>query len=608
MLRKILILTFGFLAGILCTTSFTYAAPTAQNFTNIQPFTTDTYNNGTASLEWLNTYTKNLFSVSGTTTNLALLGVLSCNTNAALTTNSSGSIICGAISTGSTFGTTSLSALYPVIYNNITAQFSLAFGTTTSNTFLTQQTFNNTFTSNSSSTNSTTTNMSLLGVPSCNTNSALVTDSQGNITCGLINGGAGSTFGTTSISALYPILYNNATAQFSLAFGTTTVNNFSTQQTFNGGIITNNSTTTNATTSVFSVTNNAIINNLTTTGTTTFNNGFISLGSSTINGDLIITGNSTTTNATTTSLFVSNLATINNLLVNGGATTSSLFVTSSTTIGGAFNAGNTTIGGTFNVSNLSTFNGGFISNSSSTIKGDLIITGNSTTTNATTTSFFATNARFTNGSTTNFTVSSLGGNPGGCVIVNAAGTLSTQACATGSLTSYDAFTHPASGQSATTSILITTGGLIVNAASSTIQGNLLISNNLGIGTTSPVSQVSIATGTLLVSEYVISPTSTTQTVNWNNSTQQLYRMGSANTTFTFTGYSVGQTLRLVVCNPPTVTAGTITWPLTVRWAEALIPSNTTQSNRCDLYSFIDTQGTSTTAKADTIFGAITTGF
>ncbi len=36
------------------------AAPTAQNFTNIQPFITDTYDNGTSTLEWFHVYTKTL--------------------------------------------------------------------------------------------------------------------------------------------------------------------------------------------------------------------------------------------------------------------------------------------------------------------------------------------------------------------------------------------------------------------------------------------------------------------------------------------------------------------------------------------------------------------
>lgn len=60
-------------------------------------------------------------------------------------------------------------------------------------------------------------------------------------------GGGSSTFGTTSISALYPIIYTISTslAQLSTAFSTTTTNIFSGLNTFNGGIIAGNATTTN---------------------------------------------------------------------------------------------------------------------------------------------------------------------------------------------------------------------------------------------------------------------------------------------------------------------------------------------------------------------------
>lgn len=58
---------YPYIIGALAMISITaFAAPTAQNFTNIQPFITNTYNNGASSLYWLNTYTKNLFL--GTTT------------------------------------------------------------------------------------------------------------------------------------------------------------------------------------------------------------------------------------------------------------------------------------------------------------------------------------------------------------------------------------------------------------------------------------------------------------------------------------------------------------------------------------------------------------
>lgn len=69
MFRKLIIFVLGLILG---TTAIAYAAPTAQNFNNIQPFTTNTYNNGVPTLQWLNFYTKN-----ASTTNLQVLSAAS---------------------------------------------------------------------------------------------------------------------------------------------------------------------------------------------------------------------------------------------------------------------------------------------------------------------------------------------------------------------------------------------------------------------------------------------------------------------------------------------------------------------------------------------------
>ena len=110
-----------------------------------------------------------------------------------------------------------------------------------------------------------------------------------------------------------------------------------------------------------------------------------------------------------------------------------------------------------------------------------------------------------------------------------------------------------------------------------------------------------------MSEFKPAATSTSQTINWNNGTQQLFQMNTAGVTFTFVGYGVGQTLRLIVCNGGG-TAGTITWPSIIRWPAGTTPSQTTTAQKCDVWSFLDTQATSTSAKADTILGAQTASF
>lgn len=67
MFKKILYFTWGIVIGITAMAGIAVAAPVAQNFTNIQPFVTDQYDNGTSTLEWLQFFTKN-----ASTTNLSV--------------------------------------------------------------------------------------------------------------------------------------------------------------------------------------------------------------------------------------------------------------------------------------------------------------------------------------------------------------------------------------------------------------------------------------------------------------------------------------------------------------------------------------------------------
>ncbi len=90
-MSKILSAIVGLIIG---TIGIAYAAPTVQNFSNIQPFTNDTYNNGTTTLEWLSTFTKNITigSAAGTPgcATFDILGVLG-NTHVACGSGSGGS-------------------------------------------------------------------------------------------------------------------------------------------------------------------------------------------------------------------------------------------------------------------------------------------------------------------------------------------------------------------------------------------------------------------------------------------------------------------------------------------------------------------------------------
>jgi hypothetical protein len=150
----------------------------------------------------------------------------------------------------------SLSGTYPIQYNSSTGVFSLAFGTTTANTWSALQTFSAGFLASASSTinggltvvgTATSTNVAITAV----TSTLLKTNSLGQITAAVL----GTDY--QNFGYLFP---SNATT---------------TQIAFNGGLTTA---------------------------------GFLSTASSTINSNLIITGNSTTTNATTSALAVSNIA------------------------------------------------------------------------------------------------------------------------------------------------------------------------------------------------------------------------------------------------------------------------------------------------------------
>lgn len=193
--------------------------------------------------------------------------------------------------------------------------------------------------------------------------------------------------------------------------------------------------------------------------------------------------------------------------------------------------------------------------------------------------------------------------------------------------------------SATTTLLQLTNGLTASSTSHMSQvdfttattPNIKLSNGVGNIFNFRILQdgsLSIATSTLLgdatsttpvltltkngqLSTGELAPATTTSVlIDWNTTPNQvLIQIGTSATTIGFNNASTtGMTKRILVCNP-NATAGALTWAATnILWPGSLAPTQTTTANKCDTYSFLVTQATSTAPTTQKIFGALTAGY
>ncbi|MDO8569905.1 MAG: hypothetical protein Q7R89_04010, partial [bacterium] len=237
--------------------------------------------------------------------------------------------------------------------------------------------------------------------------------------------------------------------------------------------------------------NSINLSNITDGGT--FTNASIS--NSTFSGSLVSAGSLSFTNATGISATTTNLFSTNATFTNLSGVTLGLTDFSFTSATGTSATTTNLFSSIFSGNSLSI---GGSATSTINSSGDLLVVGsttlqnftfiNATGTSATTTNFFATTASSTNlfgtsGNLSTLTINSSASIPAlsnltsnGFVKTSGSnGTLSIDT--TTYLSSYDAWTHPAYGGSATTSLLTLSGGFLNTAASSTIVGNLLITGN-----------------------------------------------------------------------------------------------------------------------------------
>lgn len=135
--------------------------------------------------------------------------------------------------------------------------------------------------------------------------------------------------------------------------------------------------------------------------------------------------------------------------------------------------------------------------------------------------------------------------------------------------------------------------------------------SIGIATSTPSNQLTVATGSILVNEHLPNATSTSMTIDVRNSNQTVIRYGVANIVIGFSNYQGGMAWRVVTCAPPSGTPGTVFFATTspgVTWTGGSLPASTATVKKCDVWSFIATAGTSTTVASPVIFGAQNSNF
>lgn len=130
------------------------------------------------------------------------------------------------------------------------------------------------------------------------------------------------------------------------------------------------------------------------------------------------------------------------------------------------------------------------------------------------------------------------------------------------------------GTDATTDHGLTTDDVLVG-------GKLEVNNNAFIDGTLTISGQAYS-----IIQATLTPTGTTQTVNWNTGNSQILTLASATgtVTLTFSNPLPGATYVLKIIQHAS-SAKDITWPATVKWPDGIIPVITTTASAVDIASF-----------------------
>jgi hypothetical protein len=111
-------------------------------------------------------------------------------------------------------------------------------------------------------------------------------------------------------------------------------------------------------------------------------------------------------------------------------------------------------------------------------------------------------------------------------------------------------------------------------------GLLVDGGNAGFGTLSPAHKISVN------GSYYSIRKGTGASVDWNAGNLQSMTLVSGNTALSFSNGQDGGRYTLLLQQPASGSAGTVSWPSNVRWGSSGSPSLTAQNGKADYVSFI----------------------
>lgn len=133
-------------------------------------------------------------------------------------------------------------------------------------------------------------------------------------------------------------------------------------------------------------------------------------------------------------------------------------------------------------------------------------------------------------------------------------------------------------------------------ATSTTAFRILNQGMVSFGTSTPYLQSAgvEVSGTIFSEE--IATTTVTQaapTFDWSKTTQYIFTMRTNVTSITFTNGKPGMGVRLILCQDTTGSRTVAGWDANILWAGGTAPTQTATLNKCDVYPFTITGGTTT---------------